>query len=127
MHFVKCALRPVHLGLLKRTTVVHDSLKACIRSAQPCRALMRFSMCSGAKVMVDVIKLSQQRAKPSVEEFQGILQPLAEAMQKAESLTHGARTKATNHHKAITECIQTFAWITYDVSAGDCSTYGALP
>lgn len=76
-------------------------------------------MYSGAKAMVDVIKLSQQRAKPPMDEFQEILKPLADAMQKSDSLTHGARTKATNHHKAITECLQSFAWITYDASAGD--------
>lgn len=69
--------------------------------------------------MVDVIKASQQRAKPAIDEFQRMLPPLADAMQKLDSLTRGARTKATNHHKAITECLQGFTWITYDASSGD--------
>eukprot|EP00892_Ulva_mutabilis_P003801 jgi/Ulvmu1/1793/UM119_0011.1 len=73
---------------------------------------------SGAKAMVEVIKLSQQRSKPSMEELQSIVQPLADCMQQAESIKDGDRSKASNHHRAISECLQTFAWITFDPAAG---------
>ena len=68
--------------------------------------------------MVEVIKLSQQRGKPSMEDMQALVQPLADVMQKAESLTRGARTKAMDHNKAVAECLQSFAWITFDKAAG---------
>ena len=53
-----------------------------------------------------------------MEDMQALVQPLADVMQKAESLTRGARTKAMDHNKAVAECLQSFAWITFDKAAG---------
>ena len=39
-------------------------------------------------------------------------------MQDIENVIRGAKTPATNHHRAISECVQSFAWVTLDPASG---------
>lgn len=69
-------------------------------------------------MMVDVVKQSRNCRKPTMAEFQAIVSPMGSKMQEIEALTHGPRTPATNHHRALVECVQSLAWVTLDPMSG---------
>lgn len=49
-----------------------------------------------------------------------VVQPLADALTKAHSLTEGKRTEAFNHQKAVAESLLALSWVCY--AGRDCGT-----
>ena len=76
---------------------------------------------AGVRAMLVIAKSSQQRGRPSVEEWQTVAQDLAACMTEAGRLGGGPRTAATNHNKALEESFQGLLWVTFD-----CSVAGAF-
>lgn len=58
--------------------------------------------------------------RPSPEAMQKVVQPLADALTKAHSLTEGKRTEAFNHQKAVAESLLALSWVCY--TGRDCGT-----
>jgi hypothetical protein len=61
---------------------------------------------------------SRNCRKPTMQELSEIVAPLGATMQEIEAIIRGPRTPATNHHRAISECVQSFGWVTLDTAAG---------
>jgi hypothetical protein len=58
--------------------------------------------------------------RPDPEALQKLVQPLADALTKAYSLTEGKRTDAFNHQKAVAESLLALSWVCY--TGRDCGT-----
>ncbi|KAL3682851.1 hypothetical protein R1sor_000873 [Riccia sorocarpa] len=60
------------------------------------------------------IVLTISRCKqPDTAGLQKLIQPLADAIQKANSLTEGKRTDAYNHQKVVVESLASLSWVVY--------------
>jgi hypothetical protein len=77
-------------------------------------------------MMVDVVAQSRNCRKPTMQEFSSMVAPLGATMQEIEAIIRGPRTPATNHHRAVSECVQGFGWVTLDAAAGMANTHRTL-
>ncbi|KAL2611546.1 hypothetical protein R1flu_023238 [Riccia fluitans] len=59
-----------------------------------------------------VVAISQCK-QPAIEGLQKLIKPLADSIQKANSLTEGRRTDAYNHQKVVAESLASLSWIVY--------------
>ena len=75
------------------------------------------NFCAGMRAMLGIVRLSQQRGRPSQAEWPQVAKALAECVINAGELAGGPRSKATNHHKALEESLQGLLWVTFDCSA----------
>ncbi len=51
--------------------------------------------------------------RPNAGEMTKVVQPLADVLTKAHSLTEGKRTEAFNHQKAVAESLLALSWVCY--------------
>jgi hypothetical protein len=75
---------------------------------------LALQVCRGVHAMVDIVKASQQRGKPSPGEWQMVAKDLGERLAEAQQLGGGPRKASVNHDKAVSESMQGLIWVTFD-------------
>lgn len=60
-----------------------------------------------------IVHAISQCKRPDPEALQKLVQPIADALTKAYSLTEGKRTDAFNHQKAVAESLLALLWVCY--------------